>query len=331
MPSISNRPGDSVFQPFRNPISFTASYELKLDHSKLPPYQKIQSWIPFPINSASQNDVQLISAQPANAFLFPPKTDQEIGLIYSELNNHDNSGPILKLTFSFKTYEISPKIEPTQVGTYSTESSLYQRYTQSEPHLETSEEMQKLASLIIGEEKNPYLKAQKIYRWMLDNIKFCYPSYPLVLSSSASHYAFDKKAGDSTLQAFLFTTLCRSAEIPARVVGGYQLIPGHESPWAWSEFYLPNYGWIPVDSAMAQTICLSTQLKIDQKKQVQDYYFGHLDAYRLTINQTAPVPLYPIKNTERNMDLLLFYPEIEAGNKNIPNEAINFSFTFQRL
>lgn len=320
----------SITQSWRNSLAFTVNSQLHLNYTKLPPYQTVRCWSPFPILTPSQTDIQLITAQADEATFFPPWSDPETGIVYLEMKNSGNHDLNMRLVYSFKTKEISLDINPNLVGSYDTNQSLYQRYTRSEPHLEISEQMQELAVQITAREENPYHKAQKVYQWMLQNIRPGHVSYPLVLASSASHYCLEHKMGDSTLQAFLFATLCRSTGIPARVVSGYLLVPGYEKPWSWAEFYLPYYGWVPADPAMAKTMSLAPQLKEEQRQRVETYYLGHLDPYRLILNQTSPAALSPTKKTERNMSLFLLEPEAEAGGKNIPVEAIKFTLTFQR-
>jgi transglutaminase-like putative cysteine protease len=330
-PFVLGNPNQSRIQVLQNPRTFQANCRVKFDYTKLPPYQTVSCWIPYPILAPSQTEVHLVSVNPQASLLYPPQLDREIGTAYVEMKNTNNQDLYLDLSYSFKTYEISPQINPDLVGTYLPEDELYQRFTKSEPHLEQSSQMKELAAQIVAEEENPYRKAQRIYNWIQDNIKMSHVSYPLVSASSASHYLLDKKAGDSTLQAFLFTNLCRTAGVPARVNSGYRLIPGYEAPWTWAEFYLPNYGWIPVDPAMAKTICLARGFSEAQKERVKEYYFGHLDPYRLLINQTAPGSLYPVKTTERNMSLIFQQPEAEAGGQNISPATIDYSISFKTI
>ena len=40
-----------------------------------------------------------------------------------------------------------------------------------------------------------------------------------------------------------FAALCRSIGIPARAVGGYQMIQGFAGTHFWAEYYLEGYGW----------------------------------------------------------------------------------------
>ncbi len=60
--------------------------------------------------------------------------------------------------------------------------------------------------------------------------------------------ALQKKSGDCTEYSDLMTALCRSKDIPARVVDGYITNYGNDTPkHNWVEVYFPEYGWVPFD------------------------------------------------------------------------------------
>jgi hypothetical protein len=79
----------------------------------------------------------------------------------------------------------------------------------------------------------------------------------------------------------LFVALCRSIGIPARPVVGRWATSEADDWHCWAEFYLPGYGWVPVDPTMG-----------DQTGE-REGNFGHLDNKRLTLNKTYNVVLHP--------------------------------------
>lgn len=77
--------------------------------------------------------------------------------------------------------------------------------------------------------------------------------------------------------AFLFTALCRAAGIPSRVVAGYWIENElKEGIWtdvsperhAWSEFYVPDIGWIPVEPTFMYTY--------NGERKPNEYYFANI-------------------------------------------------------
>ena len=315
---------------YRHPTSFLVKYRLVVETSCIPAYQTIKCWLPYPLSSPRQEST-LVSFLPPRGIKLAPLVEGEVGLVYAEMENIV-PGPLnMELVYELRTKETNKKIEPEWVGSYDTNSLTFKQYTGSEPHLEISELVKKTAGEIVGEETNPARQANLIYNWVLENIRLQEVSYPLVLGASASHQALEKKRGDSALQAILFTALCRSQGIPTRVVGGFRLIPGAETPAVWAEFFLPNQGWIPVDPGTAQLICLSQKLTAAENKKIKDYYFGNLDPLRVSFNQSVLAPLHPPKLSERNLNLLLLQPELECGAQNLPSEAVTFTLTVTRL
>ncbi|NPV93535.1 MAG: transglutaminase domain-containing protein [Firmicutes bacterium] len=316
-------------QPYRNPTSFLVRSRLVVETTKLPAYQVVRSWFPYPVNTPVQSGT-LLSLQPLDAIKFPPQVEGEVGIAYTELKNMLRGPLTIDLEYQVQTREINKKIDPQWVGSYDPASELFQRYTRSEAHLEQSDPMKKTASDIVGDEKNPALKARLIYNWIGENIILQNVSYPLVTGASASHYALEKHRGDGLLMAYLFTDLCRCQGIPARVVAGYRLVPGSEAPIGWAEFYLPNYGWIPVDPGTAQTVCLSNTLTSVDKQRVKDYYFSNLDPLRVSFNQTSMAPLTPAKPSERSFSLMLLTPELECGGSNVSVDNLQYTLSATR-
>jgi len=82
------------------------------------------------------------------------------------------------------------------------------------------------------------------------------------------------EAGDCGAQSMYFSALCRSLGIPARTTGGWQLFSGNFGDHFWAEFFLPNYGWLPVDPTAAELSLYPPDLTDQQRKVFIDFYFG---------------------------------------------------------
>jgi transglutaminase-like putative cysteine protease len=90
-----------------------------------------------------------------------------------------------------------------------------------------------------------------------------------------------------------FAALCRSLGIPARAIGGYQPLPGVEGTHFWAEFYVPEYGWVPVDVIIAEASEWSFNATDKERQEFMTYYFGNLDPYRYVIQSDVDIPLVP--------------------------------------
>lgn len=96
-------------------------------------------------------------------------------------------------------------------------------------------------------------KAKKIYDFV--NLHIDYNENSIYANKGALSGLLTGK-GVCDEYSFLFTALCRAAGIPSRVVAGYWIVEKDikENVWrnipeghSWSEFYLPDIGWVPVE------------------------------------------------------------------------------------
>ncbi len=113
------------------------------------------------------------------------------------------------------------------------------------------------------------------------------------LKQPESVYVHTHSYGDCGAQSLYFSALCRSIGIPARTSGGWQLVPGLEGPHFWAEIYLPPYGWVPVDTTVAESADWDTGMSLDDNKAFKAYFFSHLDPYRMVIQNDVDIPLTP--------------------------------------
>jgi transglutaminase-like putative cysteine protease len=77
----------------------------------------------------------------------------------------------------------------------------------------------------------------------------------------------------------VFVALSRSSGVPAREILGTRISKEGDITGAYhccAEFYLPDYGWVPVDPSDVAKLMLNEDLEIDDPKVVEarDYYFG---------------------------------------------------------
>ncbi len=96
-------------------------------------------------------------------------------------------------------------------------------------------------------------KAKRIYDFV--NLHIEYDESPLYANKGALN-GLRTKRGVCDEYAFLFTALCRAAGLPSRVIAGYW-VEDHikenltfdisSDRHSWSEFYIPDIGWIPAE------------------------------------------------------------------------------------
>mgnify|MGYP001433774100 CR=1 FL=1 len=286
------------WKPYVNPRSYFVSTGFVLPREELPKSGRLQVWFPIAIQTAAQDNVRVISAKPEQYVKGAVRTDGDIGAVYMEvpLDHLNDKAPLeLKVQFLFTHYQQRFIIDPAQVGEYDTTSEFFQKYTKSYKNTTISPSMKEKAMEITGGEKNPYLAAKKIYHYVVENIQYSLmPHLSLsVLGEPESLYVEKRRFGDCGAQSVYFSALCRALGIPARTTGGFQLCPGHISPHFWAEFFLPNYGWVPVDTSIAQIAGQVPGISAEARKTFEDYFFGNQDPFRLVIQRDVDVPLTP--------------------------------------
>jgi len=117
--------------------------------------------------------------------------------------------------------------------------------------------IQELAAELTGGLTNPYLKLERIMKYVAENIR--YERQP---TEHGALWCLINGEGDCTEFSNLMIALARAVGIPAKAVVGYAYLPiytseetshdirslGHE----YAIFYIPGYGWIPADAVWPQ-------------------------------------------------------------------------------
>ncbi|MDO8508438.1 MAG: transglutaminase-like domain-containing protein [Nanoarchaeota archaeon] len=199
----------------------------------------------------------------------------------------------LKIDFEFDSFETILEMDSVNIKPYNKNLKLYKKYTKSEKYLEQTNEIKKLASKIIGTEKNYFMQARRIFDWILDNISYKYPPEKRGVIPTLK-----KRCGDCGEFNHLFITLCRSLGIPARAILGMWAVPKIKDGYhAWAEFYLEGIGWIPVDSSIAEGLKNKNDkgfikfMKKVKNPMNPNYYFGNLDRNRIIFSKGENIPL----------------------------------------
>jgi transglutaminase-like putative cysteine protease len=287
------RPGP--FTVYSNPKTFHAQGTLAMPRAKLPATGTLRLWIPLPITTGPQQSVTVNAVTPA-AYLKVPPGGEDLGLAYMEVPLAELAGDLnISVEFTFTHSEQHFSIDPAMVGAYDTTASEYIRYTRSYGNTAVTPDIHATALRVIGGETNPYMAAKKLYDYVIDHITYSLPPATLwPYGDPASIYVHTNRIGDCGCQSMYFTALCRSIGIPARTTGGKQMLNhGTYADHFWAEFYLPNYGWVPVDTSIAQLEHYARNLSADVRIAFRNYFFGHQDNLRLVIQKDVDIPVSP--------------------------------------
>lgn len=106
--------------------------------------------------------------------------------------------------------------------------------------------VQKAVKIAVGDEKNPYWIARKIFNYLIDNMY-----YEMTGGWNTAPAVIERGNGSCSEYSFAYISMARAAGLPARYVGSVAMRGDDRSMddvfHRWVEIYLPNYGWIPVD------------------------------------------------------------------------------------
>jgi hypothetical protein len=286
-----------------NPANYTAHGVLTLPRDILPSTGTLQIWVPAPIDAASQCNVKVLGVSPADCVVTMPDVHGSLGQAYLEIPLEGLIGNVtVTVDYSFTEYQKHFDVDPSNVGSYDRTSSDYLTYTRASENSAITPEIYLEAKSVIGDETNPYLQAKLLYDYVIGNITYSFMPHVTLGATGVpeSEYVRIHRFGDCGAQSMYLTALLRSIGIPARAVGGYQTLHGGTSSHFWSEFYVPNYGWVPCDVTAADGMSwISSDLVTPSEVAAyKAYFFGHLDHCRYIIQNSTdihnvPEPLMP--------------------------------------
>ena len=145
-----------------------------------------------------------------------------------------------------------------------------------------------MAKEIVKDETNNLIKAKLIYEYITTHITYSFVRNYYTIPNIPEYAALGGK-GDCGVQALLFITLCRCVGIPACWQAGLYVTPQDIGNHDWARFYIAPYGWLYADCSFGG----SAYRNGDQER--WQYYFGHLDPFRMPANSEYQYDLYPPK------------------------------------
>lgn len=337
---INRRPGGTKpipQNPYVNPSRFLATMSLRIPRKDLPQKGRFRMWFPFPIQIASQRDIEIVRITPEKLWQFGPQIEGDIGAVYFEIPLEKVKKDLnFEVQFAFTHYEQRFNIDPEKVGEYDRDSPLYKKYTRSERNITVNPEITRQAKKIVGDEKNPYKKARLIYDYIMKNVKYSFMphGYLDAMNKSESLYVHRNKYGDCGAQGMYFAALARSIGIPARCLGGYQMWSKGGSEHFWAEFYLPNYGWVPCDTTIALAGVQADDITKEQRMRIWDFFFGHLDSFRMVIQKNVDADVKPAMERIPYFKTAFQHPMAECSGMDTPPSGIldrYFKINIQRF
>lgn len=196
-----------------------------------------------------------------------------------------------------------------------------------------------LGERIIGRIKDPVAQAKAIYEWVAENTIYD-PSLPGCGKGDVRRQLIEGQYGGRSADINgLFVAICRAIGIPARCVYGLRIAPSRlfrslgltsddatRSQHVRAEFYIPGYGWIPVDpSDIRRAIAMEGLSDRDSRlNSLRKVLFGVWEMNWIAFNLGTDITL---PGQQRPMPFML-HPQLEsaAGRADASNAA-NFQYS----
>lgn len=252
-------------------------------------------WLPYPVSDRDQTitDVKITgdyatSAVYADAAYSTP-------MLYARW---DKGTASRKLTFSFKAdrKEVIRRDFPFKEAAW--DSADYTQYLSATKSAPIDGEVWIQALKITAGKRTVREKAKAIYDWTCENT---YRDPNTKGCGAGDACAMLKNPGGKCADIHtLFVALARAAGVPAREVFGIRMGKKEREEittlqHCWAEFYLPGYGWVPVDAADVRKAMLTENLKLEDAKtaEYRDYFWGSIDPYRVKLSVGRDLTLNP--------------------------------------
>lgn len=267
---IDNRLGSRNYKDKRS-YSFSYSVNFQIHRASKP--NRLSLWMPSPIVSNSQNANQIL-----NRSLEPiAETNQGYSLYQFDNLSTGNNQTIL-VQRAIDVWAVETKVN-TDLLRKTKSSPLLTTWTLANDFIPADNpELIALANEIAGKAKNDWLRAKAIYDWILSD---------LFISSSNENTSVledvQRRQSDPCNAALIFCTLARALDIPAVPIAGFLIARNRDSrPHWWAEFWLDDFGWVPVDPSMGSG---TIPPHFVNKDQIREYYFGNMDSQRIAFSR----------------------------------------------
>ncbi len=278
-----------------------------------------QLWIPYPVTNAHQrvSDISVKGSWSSSGVY----TDAVFGtpMLYARW---DKGVKARQLTFSFNVSrkEVVRRDFPVKEADWDpADYALFLAPTRLGP---VDGEVKVLADAITLGQDTVLGKAKAIYDWTCKNT---FRNPDTRGCGIGDVYKLLKEPGGKCADiSSIYVALARAAGVPSREVFGIR--QGREevqdiSTWqhCWAEFYLPGYGWVPVDPADVRKMMLRQCLAITDEKTAaaRGYFWGGIDPFRLKLAEGRDVVLNPSHSGEPVIVNYLMYPHAMIGEKTV--------------
>ncbi len=290
--------------------------------------KNVRLWIPYPVSDEYQDieDIK-VDGNFSSSGVYREAKNGNVAL-YAEWKEPMKER-ILSYSFKVRRKEVVKRNFPKKEVSFSKEE--FKQFLDDTSLGPTTGKVKELADKITKGKKTNVSKARAIYEWIVNNmhrdinIKGCGIGDVERLLVSMGGKCADIHS--------VFVALARSAGVPAREIFGIRIPNGKEGDMTkaqhcWAEFYVPGYGWVPVDPSDVRKAML--EKKISDPKEVKDlveYFFGAVEENRIAYQTGRDIILNPTQSGDKLNYFM--YPYAEADGKPLNEDLFGFNIGYK--
>jgi transglutaminase-like putative cysteine protease len=273
---VSGKPGTKIFRDKRS-YTFSSSVQVRVREAASP--NTLYLWVPRPAVSASQRNTELLSRS-MESFV-----ENYRGTNLFQLTNLASDSTVeIRQTWLAEVYAQETSLRPQDIR-QDTSSPVHLAYTQATALLPADDEgIKALGERICGRERNPYLKARRIYDWLTGEGNISFAAAAPVPQGALE--ALEQGRADPYTAALLYCALARSVGVPAIPVAGVLVNRGAALKHYWAEFWIDGFGWIPLDPALGAA---AAPEGFSLREDSGSWYFGNMDNQRIAFSRGQTV------------------------------------------
>ena len=307
---------DAVIERMRAEGGAARRWHVRHSLRVLPGYERpgtqIRVHLPLPIACDYTRNIELIAAGPTDPAAAPPDAAQRTAFFEKPLA----AGEVFFVEYAFETHMPWRDLDPRCAGEGFPEDVGREYLCEQPPHICFTPAVRAVAAEIGGAEANPLRRARRVYDFLTQRPIYSFVRNYFTYENLPGHMLTSMK-GDCGIFALCFITLCRLMGIPARWQSGLYCAPHDVGSHDWAEFWCAPWGWLPVDASFGNAAWhAGSALR-------HEFYFGHLEPFRLPAARAFQAPFDPPKRFLRDdpydnqtgeaeyADAPLFDPQLE--------------------
>jgi transglutaminase-like putative cysteine protease len=295
-----------------------------VDADAVPAGETVRAWIPYPqAIPGQQEDIRYVASVPVKHDIAPESAAQRT--VYLEKPAVAGHKTVFSVTYELTLLAQYHAIDPAKVQAETITPELAPFVAERAPHIVFTDAMRAFSRKVVGNEKNPYRIAQKLFA-AVDKIPWAGArEYSTI--TNISDYALHAGHADCGQQTLLLMTLLRLNGIPARWQSGMVFSDdgtGYSNIHDWGYLYLAPYGWVPMDVTTGRL-----HPGPGDDKALEWFYLGGLDAYRIAFNADYGRRFVPPKQHFRSDNVDSQRGEAEWRGGNLYFDQTGYDFDWQ--